>query len=173
MPNEPLTRVEFANAMEKESALADKRTDREIEAFNRLSNKIEDVLNRDKGNVTTNRNGAWPIATITSVLLGLGIVFATMANQQTKIGEMRSLHQADVVSLLDKFQQERNVSLDRLLQKELEKDAQRTMEAFGQAERDSQNRHNEQQRQLDEMRGWFMTPKVKKDGRFNGGTGIE
>lgn len=115
------------------------------------------------------RNGVWPIATISSVLLGLGVVFTTMAKQQSYIGDMRNGHQSKIIDLMDGYQRERNVSLDILLQKEIEKEAQIVHEAFTRADDDSRKRHLEQQRQIEEIRGWFRTPKVKENGQFNGG----
>lgn len=145
----------------------------QLRAINSLASELRN-FGKSVLELATNKNGkglnggAWPIATISSVLLGLGVVFTSMATQQSKIGEMQNRHQSQILQLMDGFQQERNTALDTLLQKEVEKEAQIVAEAFGRAELDSQRRHDEQQRQLDEIRGWFLTPKIRESGTFNG-----
>ncbi len=165
---------DILSAIEKQGERTANSIDKLVQPVSKLIGSVSQLTTAmEYGNSHFNgnsrSNGVWPIATISSVLLGLGVVFTSMATQQSKIGEMRNEHQEHVLKLMDGYQRERNEALDTLLQKEIEKEAQIVESVGNQSQLDSQQRHDEQQRQIDEIRGWFLTPKVRQNGGFNGG----
>jgi len=112
----------------------------------------------------TNGGGYWPVATFSIVIISLGTMFL---GSQSWMDEK--------VAILDKHQKERVESLDTLLQKEIgaahtelqataTQQVQFVSDKFDTAESDSAKRHDEQQKQIDEVKGFFKAPALRNNG---------
>ena len=106
------------------------------------------------------KNGqAWPIATFATVILSLGVIFTSLARHNGEVSALRAAHQAEVTATLAAHLQGGLMELDDKLQKEIGA----ARELFVQAEHDSEQRHDTQQRDIDDIRAYFKAPKLRNN----------
>jgi len=109
------------------------------------------------------------IVTFTVVIVSLATIFTVMITGLGAQSELSNAHQEAQAELRDGFQIERlaiytqafdakMVEMDIKLQQEISAEAALRDRRFSQAESDSANRHDAQQAQIDEMKGWFKPP---------------
>ena len=141
---------------------------------------------------------AWAITSFTVVIasLGAGGYFGT--KHQEQMSETQNKHQKEIIALLDTHQKERlDVSiafqieraafqkerierleaiqkerffeLDKLLQTEINDLEELVMEKFRLVGKESEERHDQQQELIQEIKSWFKPPKLRTDGSILNG----
>lgn len=114
------------------------------------------------------------VATFVVVIISLGSIFFSMLASQNDRIDMLIAAQNDRLDLLADFQRERLetfgqsvnsilAELDIKLQQEIMAEAALRDRRFSQAESDSEHRHEAQQTQINEIKGWFKPPALRNN----------
>ena len=113
-----------------------------------------------------------PVITMLTVILGLAGVFTAVASHNSTVSEIRAEHQRELTEIYSQQSVTGLLDLDDKLQKELAGVDRVLTEKFDIAERDSTERHNEQefqirsldrktQRAIGEVKTWFGPPPLR------------
>lgn len=104
------------------------------------------------------------VASFSIVIISLGSIFFAMIGSQAERTSLLAEFQRERLEIFESHVDATLSELDVKLQQEIGAEAALRDQRFTQADKDSGTRHDAQQKEIDEMKGWFRPPRLRIDG---------